>query len=224
MSVREQVMSALLHDGNPKSVAARARAKRWSRFTEAFPDFADMRVLDLGGWAAFWRTMDRPPAAVTVLNLEPDPSDEPWIEVVTGDACRPPEQLRAESYDLVFSNSLIEHVGGFANRQRVADVVHSKADRHWVQTPYRYFPVEPHWLFPGFQFLPLNARTAITRRWKLGHMHRPDRADALVEAASVELVTLTEMRALYPDSEVWCERFGGLVKSLTAIKGAAGQK
>ena len=27
-----------------------------------------------------------------------------------------------------------------------------------VQTPYRYFPVEPHWLFPGLQFLPMGLR------------------------------------------------------------------
>ena len=103
--------------------------------------------------------------------------------MVSGDACRPPDRVRNESYDLVFSNSLIEHVGGFANRQLCADFIRSKADRHWVQTPYRYFPIEPHWLFPGFQFLPLNARVAITRRWKLGFMHTPDRAAALVEAA-----------------------------------------
>ncbi len=39
----------------------------------------------------------------------------------------------------------------------------------WVQTPYRYFPIEPHWIFPGFQFLPLSARTEISRRWPLGN-------------------------------------------------------
>ena len=27
-----------------------------------------------------------------------------------------------------------------------------------VQIPYRYFPIEPHWLFPGLQFLPQRAR------------------------------------------------------------------
>ena len=29
------------------------------------------------------------------------------------------------------------------------------------------------------------------------------------------------MRALYPESDIWLERFGGLVKSLTAVRGAA---
>ena len=30
-----------------------------------------------------------------------------------------------------------------------------------MQTPYRYFPIEPHWLFPGMQFLPLPVRWSI---------------------------------------------------------------
>ena len=37
------------------------------------------------------------------------------------------------------------------------------AQLHWVQTPYRYFPVEPHFLFPGFQFLPLTVRAVLMR-------------------------------------------------------------
>ena len=66
------------------------------------------------------------------------------------------------SYDVVFSNSLLEHVGGHAQRAALAREVRSLAPRHWVQTPYRYFPLEPHWLFPGMQF-PLEAQAEF---WK----------------------------------------------------------
>lgn len=218
MSARDRIMNVLLDSENPQSVAARSRKRRWERFTEAFPEFSEMRVLDVGGRPDFWRTMETPPAAVTVLNLERASAPESWIDVVVGDACDPPDRLRAESFDLVFSNSLIEHVGGIANRQRCADFIRSKADQYWVQTPYRYFPVEPHWLFPGFQFLPLAARAAVTRRWPLGYMRQQSALDALQTAQWVELVTITEMRASYPDAAIWYERFAGLVKSVTAVK------
>ncbi|HEX4060865.1 MAG TPA: UDP-N-acetylmuramoyl-tripeptide--D-alanyl-D-alanine ligase [Streptosporangiaceae bacterium] len=56
-------------------------------------------------------------------------------------------------YDLVFSNSLIEHVGGHERRERFADTVHQLSGAYWVQTPYRYFPVEPHW-HPARSFCP----------------------------------------------------------------------
>jgi len=89
-----------------------------------------------------------------------------------------------------------------------------------VQTPYRYFPVEPHWLFPGFQFLPLAARVAVSRRWPLGHVRSPKvpSAAAVRDVTSVELLTLTELRSLFPDAHVYRERFCGLVKSIVAYR------
>jgi len=177
-----------------------------------------MRVLDLGGGPPFWRGFAVQPAHVTVLNLLPLEAPEPWIETVLGDACAPPPAVAAERYDLVVSNSVIEHVGGHAQRQRFADVVQAAAERHWVQTPYRYFPVEPHWLCPGMQFLPLRARAALTRRWPLSPARASTVAEAVKKAASVELLSLTEMRLYFPSSEIWYERIGGLVKSVTAIR------
>jgi hypothetical protein len=87
-----------------------------------------------------------------------------------------------------------------------------------VQTPYRYFPVEPHFLFPGFQFLPLKARAALVQRWPLVHT-RPGDHDAAVSAAlHVELLGRTELEALFPDSEIVSEKLAGLTKSLVAVR------
>jgi hypothetical protein len=183
-----------------------------------FPDLASMRVLDLGGGPPFWRGFAVQPAHVTILNLLKLDAPEPWIETMVGDACAPPPAISDERYDLVVSNSVIEHVGGHVQRQRFADVVQSAAERYWVQTPYRYFPVEPHWLCPGMQFLPLRARAALTRHWPLSPARANNMADAIENAASVELVSLTEMRFYFPSSQLWYERIGGLVKSVTAIR------
>lgn len=172
-------------------------------------------MLDLGGTAGYWRSAPVRPEHVTVVNLSPETSGEPWITTVTGDACT---FQTGGQFDVVISNSLLEHVGGPARRRQVADVVHVAADRHWIQTPYRYFPIEPHWLFPGLQWLPIPVRVLVTRHWPLGHRHAKTRDEALDLVLEVDLVTRTEMASLFPHSRLWSERWAGLTKSLVAIR------
>ena len=73
-------------------------------------------------------------------------------------------------------------------------------------------------MFPGFQFLPLRARVSVTRHWRYGHIHETDPEAALRECLMVELLSATEMKALFPDSELWFERAAGLPKSMVAIR------
>ncbi|WP_206313824.1 class I SAM-dependent methyltransferase [Streptomyces coryli] len=179
-----------------------------------------MRVLDLGGTPASWRAAPVRPAQVTVVNIDPgvagDP--EPDVQFLAADACQLPALLPGVEFDLVYSNSLLEHLGGHANRARLAEVVAASASHHWIQTPYRYFPVEPHWLFPGMQWLPFQVRVQISQRWPYGHIRPGGRAKAIRDVAEVELLSATEMRAYFPESDLWFERFAGLPKSLVARK------
>ncbi|MFI9594585.1 hypothetical protein [Nonomuraea sp. NPDC052265] len=203
----------------PDSLGAKARARRWQWFAGRFPDLDRMSVLDLGGTAGAWMRAPVRPAHVHIVNLEQPPADLPsWLRADVADACDLPTAIRGTRYDLVFSNAVIEHVGGHQRRQRFADTVHEMAERHWVQTPYRYFPVEPHFLFPGFQFLPLAARTTILRRWPLVHTPTSDRDAARMIAMEVELLSVTEMRHYFPKSQLRFERLAGLVKSVIAIR------
>lgn len=206
----------------PDSVGAHARARRWQRLIDWFPDFTDMRVVDLGGRVDTWLQAPFRPYGLHVINPEEDRrSDAPdWIEVTACDACALPGNISNRRYDLVFSNAVLEHVGGHERRRRFADSVHTLADRHWVQTPYRYFPLEPHWLFPGMQFLPLAARYQVAWRWPLAHQPARNRDRTLRAVLGTELVARTEMRHLFADSEIAAERMCGLVKSLIAIRSA----
>lgn len=202
----------------PGSLGERSRARRWQTFERLFPDVSGFRVLDLGGTPTSWLRAPVRPKHVVVVNLaEVGDTGESWLTVEQGDACALPEHLFEQSFDLVFSNSLIEHVGGHARRQDLADAVHRLAPRHWVQTPYRYFPVEPHWLFPGMQFLPLRARAFVVRAWPLAHT-RATRDAATRIALGTELLSLTEMQHYFPRSEIVRERFGPLVKSMVAVR------
>lgn len=209
-----------LVDG-PDSLGQRNRQRRWAWLREEFPSIESMSVIDLGGTVEAWLRAPVRPATVHVVNLEAQPKDTPdWLTAEQGDACALPASLDGAAFDLVFSNSVIEHVGGHAQRVKFAAEVHRLAPRHWVQTPYRYFPVEPHWLFPGFQFLPVSARAEISRRWPLVHTRSPSHAAGVAAAMSVELLSRTEMASYFPGSALRYERVAGVVKALIAVKKA----
>jgi hypothetical protein len=204
----------------PGSLGEQRRQRRWGMLSAVFPEIADMRVLDLGGTPETWIRSPLRPAHVVVLNLSclPVPA-QAWIEVHAGDACAPPKALRSRSFDLVYSNSLIEHVGGDARCRQLVEVVASSAERHWVQTPYRYFPIEPHWLFPGMQFFPVSARALVAQYWPLAHARARTKAAAVRSVLAVELLSYTALAHYFPQSTIVRERVGALTKSLIAIAG-----
>ena len=76
----------------------------------------------------------------------------PRIAYVQGDACALP--FADGSFDVVFSNAVVEHVGG-AERQRafVAEALRV-GRRVFVTTPNRWFPIEAHTRLPLVHWLP----------------------------------------------------------------------
>jgi hypothetical protein len=157
---------------------------------------------------------------VTNLPSDPPPSVcPPNLRFVTWNTFEaPPEALLDRTYDLVHSNSVIEHVGDATSRSHFAQVLSGLAPNLWIQTPNRYFPIEPHWMFPFFQFLPRGLKIAVARYWPLSYggttaaRYAGDRVD------SVELITATELKQHFPDALLMRERFLGLTKSLVAFQ------
>lgn len=211
----DKLTTRLVNTDNPASASSWARRRRWEKLASTFPDIGQMRVLDLGGTPAFWKDAPLSPAHVTTVNMA-KLDGFTGVVAIQGDACNPPPL--DGSFDLVVSNSLLEHVGGHAQRLRLAEVIQSAAEHHWVQTPYRYFPIEPHWMAPGIQFLPFSAKVRATMIWKFGFLHTTDRAAAVESVHEIELLGLTQMRSYFPGSVIWCERVAGLVKSMVAIR------
>jgi len=215
--VSQSIRDRAVGDGD--SLASRRRARRWNWLQETFPHLDQMTVLDLGGYPSTWTQAAIHPKHVHVINIEDlSPEAPDWIKVDRGDACALPDHVLANRYDLVFSNSVLEHVGGHERRMRFAEAVHRHAPAHWVQTPYRYFPIEPHWIAPGMQFLPVRARVTVARTWPLAHVKSTSVRDALDGVLWTELVDRTQMRYYFPDSKLRSERMFGLTKSLIAVK------
>ncbi|WP_018830330.1 class I SAM-dependent methyltransferase [Salinispora tropica] len=204
---------------SPSSFGAKRRARRAAWLSDTFPDLAEMNVLDLGGRVESWAKVPVRPAHVHVVNLEPLPTELPdWAEVDHADACELPKRILGRRYDLVFSNSVLEHVGGYERRRRMAEAIRELAPEYWVQTPYRYFPIEPHWVAPAMQFLPVSARVVVARKWPLAYTPGKSYEAAMRQVLTTELIGRAELRYLFPDAGIRNERLLGLTKSLIAIR------
>ncbi len=109
------------------------------------------RVVDLGGYAYYWRYF-HPQPRITIVNLEPPAQPEPGVDWVIADGCKLP--FRDGAFDIAFSNSVVEHIPSDADRRAYAAETMRVGRAFYVQTPYRWFPVEPHLMTPLIHFLP----------------------------------------------------------------------
>jgi len=68
------------------------------------------------------------------------------------------------TFDLGFSNAVVEHVaGGREGQRRFVHELCRVAERVFVTTPNRYFPLEVHSLLPFAHWLPRRARDPLLR-------------------------------------------------------------
>lgn len=209
---------ALTSTSDAGSLSSRLRRRRFRALWQAFPDLSEMSVVDLGGRPSTWQQLPVRPRRVVCVNFERHPGDV-GITCVEGDVCDTGSIRGLGSFDLAFSNSTIEHVGGHARRCQFAETVRSAAPNYWVQTPSRYCPVEPHAVFPAYQFLPVRLRRAVGRGWPLSRLGTD--GDLLEEILNIELLSVIELRYYFPDARLWKERLAGVTKSLVAYRSPA---
>ena len=181
-----------------------------------------VEILDIGGTQEFWTLMtdgDPGDVRVTLLNIEHQNVTSPKFVSVVGDARKMPE-FRDKSFDVVFSNSVIEHVGTYDDQRRMASEVMRVGKRYFVQTPNKRFPLEPHFLFPFFQYLPSRVRAGMVHRFNVGWYKRiPDYDAAKAEVDSIQLLTRRKFSALFPDARIHTEKLAGFPKSFVAYGG-----
>jgi hypothetical protein len=127
--------------------------------------------------------------------------------------------FRTYSFGAAISNSVIEHVGTIDDQRLFAEEIQRVARTYAVQTPSRFFPLEPHFIGIGPQFVPNWMRPAVVRYATVLGWSMRDQPDELRRLTSeVRLLSPSEVRALFPNAQLIHERFFGLSKSLLAIR------
>ena len=196
----------------------RRRMEFFDFLVESLP--SPITILDVGGTVSYWQVVGRREnqLRIVLLNLLPEKLPGGNISCVVGDARGIP--FLANSFDIVFSNSVIEHMGDLEQQRQMAGEVLRVGRRYFVQTPNYWFPFEPHFLFPCFQFLPERLRIYMVSRFDMGQFSKTlnhEVAKAFVR--SIRLLTPREFASLFPKGRLYRERYLGLTKSLVAYGG-----
>jgi SAM-dependent methyltransferase len=155
------------------SISLRSRERKLRLLLDELRPTADTTVLDVGadelgfgegeGCATmnFFEELYPWPERITALGLHDGAGFRaryPHIPYVQGDACALP--FEDGSFDLVFSNAVIEHVGGRDRQRRLVSEAIRVGGRVFITTPNRRFPVEVHTRLPLVHWLP----DAVSRR------------------------------------------------------------
>jgi hypothetical protein len=187
------------------------------------------RVVDLGGGSAYWERvglewLKENGFSVTCINynaqeLTRDSGEQGQITLAVGDACNLSEYADG-SFDIVHSNSVIEHVGGWKRMAAFAREVRRLAPSYYLQTPNFWFPADPHFFrVPMIHWLPPAARAGVHMRIKAGWAPRVrDLDEGMSLAESDNMLSAGQMRYLFPDAEIQYERVAFLPKSIIATR------
>ncbi len=195
------------------------RKKRMEKFLKTIAPQPTERILDVGGNLYNWNLMGYK-NQVVLLNLAAEtnnsPSSSSNFSFVVGDGTA--LQYDDQEFDILFSNSTIEHVGTLAKQQDFANEVCRVGKRIWIQTPAKEFFFEPHYITPFIHWLPKELQKKLLRFSVWGLITRADRSyiDNIVEQN--RLLSLPEVEELFPNCTIIKEKFLFMTKAYLIIK------
>ena len=218
---------------NSNSLSARMRRKRMRYLDAAIASFPEgpISIADLGGTASFWQmnlqhlSHSSRIAKIDIFNLEPvmeEVADVGNVQIAQFEAdVTSLPQVAEKTYDIVFSNSVVEHVGNLLAQRKFANEVVRVGKCYVVQTPNRSFPIEPHFYVPFFPYMPLGTRAWLHQKCKLGWLDaEPDPLQARIDCDQTRLLTRGELALLFPGAQIHREWLCGMVKSFILTGGS----
>lgn len=132
-------------------------------------------------------------------------------------------------FDIIFCSSVIEHVTipkdeiyelksgqtfeseSFERQRKFAREIRESCPRYFVQTPYKYFPIESHtWLPFIIIFLP--------RRLQISFIQFINKIWIKPTQPDFYLLTIKQLQELFPEAVIKREKFLGLTKSIIAVR------
>jgi hypothetical protein len=213
---------------SPSSLGSRFRRRRIAPLLDMAAEVARRKghcsILDIGGRRSYWLIVpeaywQRHAVSVVIANIDGTRGGGPDgpFSYAYADACSLPYPDKA--FDILHSNSVIEHVGGWDRQIAFSREVDRVGIGYFVQTPNYWFPWEPHFGMPGFQFLPMPLQVSLIMSRRRGWQQQtPTVAAAMRSIESCRLLDARRFAALFPGAELVRERLFGLTKSLIAVR------
>jgi len=172
-----------------------SRRKKVQLFFSALSPSPSDSLLDIGGSIGMTGEFSKLYGFfnnVSTLNLEPEPIGSGHATFIQGDACQMP--FPSNSFDYVFSNAVIEHVGDFERQRRMANEVTRVARKgFFITTPNRRFPIDPHSYLPFYHLLSLSTRRRLAEGLLKGY---------LGEHEQYWMLSAHQMRELFPSATI----------------------
>lgn len=193
-----------------KNASYNFRERRIKIFSELLRNFKSscICVLDIGGESNFWNYWKQHLSKkidVTLINISHDAIN--GNKGIVGDATNL-DFIKDNQFDLVFSNSLMEHLNTFENQKVFAREIRRIASFYFVQTPAFLFPLETHFLFPFFHWLPKRIRIILHQKFNLGWYNaEADYLKAKKHVDEIRIMKKGELQTIYPEGRIIVEKY-----------------
>ena len=216
-----RILKKIVDYNNKKSLGNKFRQQRFEFFENSIRDYPrPLKILDIGGTEQFWKNRgfaDNPDYSIMLINLYKEETTSANIQSSVGNAVDMPE-FEDTSFDIVFSNSVIEHLFDFQSQVKMANEVQRLGRSYFIQTPNKYFPIEPHFLFPFFQFLPRGLKLFLLTKTKLIRGVKHDHEYSSSKIDEIKLLSQKQLKKMFPSSSLFKESFFGFNKSFIVYK------
>jgi hypothetical protein len=155
---------------------------------------------------------------VSAINLLPEHARRiktlyPQVDARVGDARQMPWEDKY--FDIVYSNAVIEHAGGFEDQRALANEIMRVGKRWFVTTPNRWYPFEFHLRLPFVSWLPWSGYVWVGRLVRYSHVQQKYVFGASAEGT--RLLSASELKRCFPGSRVIKQRVTFMAETLIAI-------
>src|ERR1700690_3537954 len=172
-----------------------SRERKHRLFLQMLRPTAEMRILNVGasgtsiGLPEQLESLYQHPSQITGGGISFDDVQDyrnsfPGVQAVVFDGCALP--FADKSFDIVYSNAVLEHLPDYEMVRRFAAEVQRVGKGWFITTPNFWYPFDPHYHLPFVQLLPeTTQRNLVKRLGKTPYDH-------------LHLLTAKQLRRLFP--------------------------
>lgn len=212
------ILRKIASSNNADNLSSRFRRKRFKIFQTylAKVELTNPKILDVGGTEDYWNQINlifgtnfQP----IINNISKDEIDRGNLSGIVDDG-KFLSSVKDNTFDITYSNSVIEHLSTSEEQQEMANNFQRVAQYYFVQTPAFIFPFEPHFLFLFFHWLPRMIRIWLVLHFNLGWFKKCNtKMNAKLLVDSIRILKKRELKILFKDATIIKEKFLMMSKS-----------